>query len=248
VSLLSIQGLSKTFGGLRVIEDVNLEIPIGARHALLGPNGAGKTTLINLISGGLKPDTGSVHIGGRDCTRLSVENIVRQGVARSFQRNSSFPALTVRENLRLAGQAQLLGRWNLWRDRFAYAEPCERAVTVAQQMALEPFLDKPVSELSYGEKRQLEVALALCTRPKLLLLDEPAAGTSPSERIRLRDLIKALPSDMSIIIIEHDLDLVFEICNRITILNYGRVIAEGNQDEIKKNTEVQKAYLGNLHA
>lgn len=245
---LKVESLSKRFGGLHVLEDVAFSIPAGARHALLGPNGAGKTTLINVVSGWLRPDSGKIEIYGEDTTGLPVEKLVRRGLARSFQRNSAIGDLSVLENLCLASHAIMPGHANLWRDRTSYAQPIDRATETAAWMGLDKVLHRSARELSYGEKRQLEVALAMCSKPRLLLLDEPAAGTSPGERGRLRDLIKSLPPDISLVMIEHDIDLVFDVCDSATILSYGQVIAQGSREEIRKSTAVQNAYLGAAHA
>jgi branched-chain amino acid transport system ATP-binding protein len=247
VSELSIAGLNKSFGGLQVISDLNLEIASGARHAVIGPNGAGKTTLFNLITGWLRADSGTITFEGSDIGRLSPPEVTRRGVARSFQRNTLFNGLTTFENLRLACQASDPSRLNPFRDRLDFGGVLERAHGVAHRMGLERHLDHSVSELSYGQKRQLEVAIALCSAPRLLLLDEPAAGTSPAERATLIRLIGELPREMTLLLVEHDMDVVFEVCERITVLSYGRLLATGTPEDVRNDPAVRDAYLGRRH-
>jgi branched-chain amino acid transport system ATP-binding protein len=247
VSELSIAGLNKSFGGLQVISDLNLEIASGARHAVIGPNGAGKTTLFNLITGWLRADSGTITFEGSDIGRLRPPEVTRRGVARSFQRNTLFNGLTTFENLRLACQASDPSRLNPFRDRLDFGGVLERAHGVAHRMGLERHLDHSVSELSYGQKRQLEVAIALCSAPRLLLLDEPAAGTSPAERATLIRLIGELPREMTLLLVEHDMDVVFEVCEQITVLSYGRLLATGTPDDVRNDPAVRDAYLGRRH-
>jgi branched-chain amino acid transport system ATP-binding protein len=244
MSALSISGLNKSFGGLQVINDLNLQVASGARHAVIGPNGAGKTTLFNLITGWLRADAGSIEFEGAELGRLDPPDITRCGVARSFQRNTLFNGLSTFENLRLACQATHPSRYDPIRDRARFGNVAEQARAVARRMGLDARLDLAVSELSYGQKRQLEVAIALCSAPRLLLLDEPAAGTSPAERATLIRLIGELPREVTLLLVEHDMDVVFEVCERITVLSYGRLLATGTPDEVRNDRAVRDAYLG----
>ncbi|MBM3486489.1 MAG: ABC transporter ATP-binding protein [Alphaproteobacteria bacterium] len=248
MALLEIVDLNKSFGALAVINNLYLAVEAGERHAVIGPNGAGKTTLFNLITGWHRPSSGRIAVEGTDLTRLAPQAITFRGLARSFQRNTLFDGLSVLENLRLSVQAQHRARFSLFRDRSAFGEVADEARAVAGQMGLVDVLDRSVSALSYGQKRQLEVGLALCSKPKLLLLDEPAAGTSPAERMRLIDLIADLPRSVTLLLVEHDMDVVFEVCERITVLSYGKLLASGTPDEVRNNLDVRDAYLGKAHA
>jgi branched-chain amino acid transport system ATP-binding protein len=247
---LQIRDLSMSFGAVQVIDRLNLEVARGARHAIIGPNGAGKTTLFNIVTGWLRPTAGEVWLDGKRMDSLTPQSVVRSGFSRSFQRNMLLEGLTVLENLRLACQAFSAARWNPIRSAGSFPDLDEAARHAARQLDLEDVLLRPVRELSYGQKRQLEVAIALCPRPKVLLMDEPAAGTSPAERKKLISLIRSLPSSLTLLLVEHDMDIVFELCERITVLSYGQVLASGTADEIRANPAVREAYLGkaNHHA
>lgn len=244
MNALEIKNLRKAFGGLEVISNFNLSIPQGQRHAVIGPNGAGKTTLFNLVTGWMPPTGGEIMIHGQKLKPGHPDAVTRGGLSRSFQKNMLLENVTVLENLRIACQASHPSRRSLLRSKDSFPEIIEKAHGVAVQMHLETRLDRKVSELSYGQKRQLEVAIALCAEPKILLMDEPAAGTSPDERERLISLINELPRDLTIILVEHDMDVVFGICEIITVLSYGKVLATGTKDEIQANPRVIEAYLG----
>ena len=248
MSALEISNLTKKFGGLEVIRDFNLTIPFGQRHAVIGPNGAGKTTLFNLVTGWMTPTSGRVSIAGVPVQSRRPDRVTRGGLSRSFQKNMLFERLTVFENLRIACQAFHGSRRRMLRSRHAFADVIAKAEAVVQQMNLHDCLSRLVRELSYGQKRQLEVAIALCAEPKILLMDEPAAGTSPSERTRLVSLIRELPKDLTIVIVEHDMDVVFSVCDVISVLSYGKLLATGSREDIQSNTEVIEAYLGAHHA
>lgn len=242
--MLKTTALSKSFGALQATKDVTLHLPPGARHALIGPNGAGKTTLFNLLAGEILPDAGGIELNGRDVTRASPDARARAGLGRSYQRNNLFESETVRQNLLFADIAARGYGWHFWRrladDRRANA----LAEQVAAQVGLAQVLEKPVASLSYGARRQLEVGLALIGKPKVLLLDEPAAGMSAEETGRMLALIDSLPRDLAILIVEHDMDLVFAHADRITVLSYGEVLFEGTPEEVRNSTLVQETYLG----
>lgn len=248
MSALEISNLRKTFGGFEVISEFNLTVPFGQRHAIIGPNGAGKTTLFNLITGWITPTSGRVSVAGVPVQAGRPDRITKGGLSRSFQKNMLFDRLTVFENLRIACQAFHSSRRGIFRSKYAYADVIAKAEAAARQMNLQDCLWRPVSELSYGQKRQLEVAVALCADPKILLMDEPAAGTSPSERTRLVSLIKELPRDLTIVIVEHDMDVVFSVCDVISVLSYGKLLATGTREEIQGNATVIEAYLGAHYA
>lgn len=248
MSALEVRNLSKAFGGLLVISDLDLKVPVGQRHAVIGPNGAGKTTLFNIITGWQPPTSGEILIHGKPVQQGRPDLVTRGGLSRSFQKNMLLESLTVLENLRVACQAFHRSRHSVLRSRQSFPDVVSKARIVAGQMHLDKCLDKEVKELSYGQKRQLEVAIALCAEPKVLLMDEPAAGTSPAERENLIDLINGLSSDLTILLVEHDMDVVFAICDVITVLSYGKVLATGTKDEIRSNPQVIEAYLGQHHA
>jgi branched-chain amino acid transport system ATP-binding protein len=245
---LEVRNLRKSFGAFEVIRDLNLSIPRGERHALIGPNGAGKTTLFNLITGWDVPTAGEIRIEGSAKGRSSPDDVARRGMARSFQKNTLFESVTVFENLRVAAQAMHASRRSIWSSPRSHADVVRQAESAGAQMRLEHVFDCKVNELSYGQKRQLEVAIALCSRPRILLMDEPAAGTSPTERAHLIALLQKLPRDLTIVLVEHDMDVVFAVCDVVTVLSYGRVLASGAPDVIKRDPLVIEAYLGHGHA
>lgn len=229
---LRVSGLRKRFGGVAAVDDVSLDLAAGELHAVIGPNGAGKTTLINLLSGALRPTAGTIVLDGRDVTALAMHRRVRLGLARSYQITSLFPNFTVLENLALA----LQGAGN----------PDDRDRTHAEldAVGLGARGDQFVGTLAHGERRQLELGLALATGARLLLLDEPMAGMGPEEATRIIGLIEALKGQRTILLVEHDMDAVFRLADRISTLVYGRVIASGSPDEIRRHPEVRRAYLG----
>ncbi|MGY3484708.1 branched-chain amino acid transport system ATP-binding protein [Bradyrhizobium sp. USDA 4011] len=247
MSALEVRKLCKAFGGLNVISDLNLTVPPGQRRAVIGPNGAGKTTFLNLVTGWLIPTSGDVLVDGR-AVATNPEKVTHSGIARSFQRNMLMEDLTVMENLRVACQAFDTCRRVFWRSKREFTDLIEKARRAAERMHLTDTLQVPAKHLSYGQKRQLEVALALCADPKILLMDEPAAGTSPQERAQLIDLINKLPKDLTIVLVEHDMDVVFSTCDIITVLSYGKVLATGTRREIQEDRTVIEAYLGHRHA
>jgi branched-chain amino acid transport system ATP-binding protein len=232
MTMLSVRGLHKHFGGVLAVDDVGLELAEGELHAVIGPNGAGKTTLIHLLSGALKPDAGVIVLDGRDVTRLAMHRRVRLGLARSYQITSVFPNITVLENLALAVQGAS-GR----DDR-------DRARGALDVVGLGARADDLAGALAHGERRRLELGLALSTGARLLLLDEPMAGMGPEEAARIVDLLSALKRKRTILLVEHDMDAVFRLADRITTLLDGRVIASGAPEEIRRHPEVRRAYLG----
>jgi branched-chain amino acid transport system ATP-binding protein len=245
---LAVSSVSKSFGGVHAVRSTNLLVPVGERRALIGPNGAGKTTLFNLIAGELPADEGKIEIFGIDITKKTVQGRANLGLGRTYQISQLFLELTVEENLFLAGRANHKIEFHffkLWRN---YEEERRWARQVAEQVGLINHLDQKVSEISHGLQRQLEVGMAIAMRPRLIMLDEPAAGLSPSERLILTRLIKDLPREVTLILIEHDMEIVLDLADNITVLHHGAVIAEGTPAEIKTNQEVQDVYLGSAHA
>ena len=242
--MLRAENLCKAFGALQVTRDVSLEIPEGERHAIIGPNGAGKTTLFNLLAGELAPDAGAILIDDRDITRLPPNRRARLGLARSFQKNNLFPRRSVRDNLLLADIAARGYGYRFWSRLAARKDAFFKAETIAGQIGLADDMERGVAELSYGAQRQLEVGLALMAEPKVLLLDEPTSGMSPEETGRMLRLIDDLPRSLTVLMIEHDMDVVFAHADRITVLNYGEVLMQGRPEEVRGSDVVQETYLG----
>ncbi|HEX5698197.1 MAG TPA: ABC transporter ATP-binding protein [Rhodoferax sp.] len=242
--LLRVDGLVKSYGGLRATDHANLSVQAGEIHALIGPNGAGKTTLIQLISGALKPDAGRINFDGTDITRMPMHRRVAHGLARSFQITSIFQRLSVLDNIALAVQAQAGHSLNFWRPARRDANRYALAFDVAERVGLGLQVHQLGGALSHGEQRQLEVGLALATRPKLLLLDEPMAGMGPDESERMLGLLQNLRGETTLLLVEHDMNAVFRLADRISTLVSGRVIACGTPDEIRQHPEVRLAYLG----
>ena len=244
MSALRVERLVKNFGGLTALNGVSLSVERGERRAIIGPNGAGKTTLFNLISGELRPTRGQVFLGSRDVTTLPPEGRANLGLGRTFQRNNLFFALSVFENVRLAVQHHWRIASNLFRPASAYDEVQAETMAMLERLGLAERRDAPVRHLSYGQQRALEVALALATAPQVLLLDEPTAGMSPAETAEMVRLIEALPRTLTLLIVEHDMDVVFSLADRIMVLHYGEVLAEGNLEVVRKDPQVQQIYLG----
>jgi branched-chain amino acid transport system ATP-binding protein len=242
--LLLIEGLTRYFGALSALNGVSLKIAAQERRALIGPNGAGKTTLFNLITGDLAPSAGRILFDGDVITGLPVHAVARRGMSRSFQRTNLFPKLSVLENLRLAAAAGGRGSYDVFGRIQRYPAPLDRARTVAEMVNLTGRLTEVVGRLSYGEQRQLEVGVALATSPMLLLLDEPTAGMSPEETQRMTRMLEGLPRAVTQLIIEHDMDVVSSLADRVTVLHYGEVLAEGTFDEVKDDPRVYEVYLG----
>ncbi|HVQ77448.1 MAG TPA: ABC transporter ATP-binding protein [Candidatus Binatia bacterium] len=242
--LLAIEALRRHFGALSAVNDVSLRVEARERRAVIGPNGAGKTTLFNLITGQLAPTAGRIVFDGQPLTGLAPYAVARRGVSRSFQRTNVFPRLSVRENLRLAAAADGRGSYRLLGRVERLEAPRARAAEVAEVVHLDGRLDEPAGRLSYGEQRQLEVGIALATAPKLLLLDEPTAGMSPEETLRMTRMLSTLPRMVTLLIIEHDMDVVASLADRVTVLHHGEVLTEGTFDEVKADPRVYDVYLG----
>ena len=242
--LLRIEGLQKRFGGIVATDGVTLEVARGEIHALIGPNGAGKTTLIAQISGSLAPDAGRIVFGGIDITSLPQHERVRAGLARSYQTTSIFRRFSVAENLALAVQARSGSSFAFWQPVAREVALVEEAREIAFRVGLENRVDTIAGSLAHAEQRSLEAGLALATNPKLLLLDEPMAGMGPDESQRMIALIHRLRATVSVLLVEHDMDAVFRLADRISVLVNGAVIATGTPVEIRNNPEVRRAYLG----
>ena len=243
-TLLQLDGVVKRFGALAATDHAQLSVRSGEIHALIGPNGAGKTTLIHLISGALAPDAGCIHFDGMDVTPMPMHQRVRHGLARSYQVTSIFKRLSVLDNVALAVQAHAPGSRNVWRLARCDSERYDMAAEVAARVGLRHQLQHLAGSLSHGQQRQLEVGLALATRPKLLLLDEPMAGMGPDESARMVDLLHSLRGEATLLLVEHDMDAVFRLAERISVLVYGKVIASGRTDDIRAHPQVRAAYLG----
>ena len=247
-ALLRIEALSKRFGGVLASDAISLEVPAGELHAIIGPNGAGKTTLIGQLAGEIAPDGGRIEFAKADITRLPAWRRSRLGLARSFQITSLFPDFSALDNVALAVQAHAGHSFRFWRD--ARSEPGlrEPARAALARLAIAERADMLVSRLSHGEQRQLELAVALATRPRMLLLDEPMAGMGPDESARMVATLRELKGELTILLIEHDMEAVFALADRITVLVYGRIIASGAPEAIRADEKVREAYLGEQEA
>jgi ABC-type branched-subunit amino acid transport system ATPase component len=241
---LELQAVSKSFGGLRAVDGVTLEVRPGERRALIGPNGAGKTTLFNLIAGALPVSSGRIILFDRDVTAASASLRARHGLARTFQITNLFPDLSVRENCLLAIQAHSSSRFAMLRPLSAFGDLQGRARAALEAVGLAGVADAVVRNLSHGEQRQLEIALALAGRPRMLLLDEPTAGLSPAESRLMAALLARLDPAITVLMIEHDMDIALELSPRVTVLHYGCVIADGSRDEVRADPQVREIYLG----
>jgi len=244
MSLFVAEGLVKRFGGLLATDHVSLTVMPGEIHALIGPNGAGKSTLVNLISGLLPADGGRVLLDGVDLTAMAPQQRVRHGLARCFQIASVFRNDSVRDNLLLAMQARAGSSFRCLRRRAAETALMDGALALADKVGLGEVLDRPAGTLAHGMQKRLDVALALAARPKLLLLDEPMAGMGPEDSLQMLGLIERLRGDTAILLIEHDMDAVFQLADRISVLVYGRVLTSGDAAHVKAHPEVQAVYLG----
>jgi len=246
-ALLSVQSLTRRFGGLVAVSDVTLDLHRGEVHAVIGTNGAGKSTLINMLSGEIEASAGQIRLDGQDITRRSQALRARSGVGRSYQRTTIFPEFTVHENCRLAAQAANPRPWAFWQDARSCASSNAAADEALQAAGLAEVARRVAGALSHGAKRQLEVAMCLATRPRVLLLDEPLAGMGAEETDRMLALLQRLKASHAILLVEHDMDAVFRIADRITVMVNGAVIASGDPASIRDNPQVRTAYLGEEH-
>ena len=242
--LLEIEGLTKRFGGVVAAHEVSLALPAGELHAIIGPNGAGKSTLIGQLTGEVAPDSGRIRFDGQEITNLPVYQRSQLGLARSFQVTTLFPDFTALDNVALSVQAHSGHSFHFWRNAQSEAELREPAQMALARVGLTERAATPVADLSHGERRQLEIAMALAGRPRMLLLDEPMAGMGPEESARLVELLRALKGGITVMLIEHDIDAVFALADRISVLVYGRIIATGDPAAIRADHAVREAYLG----
>jgi branched-chain amino acid transport system ATP-binding protein len=246
--ILKTEDLTKEFAGFVAVNGVNLEVRRGTIHALIGPNGAGKTTCFNLLTKFLTPTRGRITFKGSDITAMQPADIARLGVVRSFQISAVFPHLTVLENVRVALQRKRGGSFDFWRSRSVLDDLNDRAVELIADVGLADFVDATAVELPYGRKRALEIATTLALDPEMLLLDEPTAGMGHEDIERISDLIKRVAADRTVLMVEHNLSVVENLCHRITVLTRGRVLAEGDYNTVSNNSEVREAYMGVGHA
>ena len=247
--LIRTERLTKSFGALTAVNEVTLEVEAGSLHSVIGPNGAGKTTFFNLLTGQHAPTSGRIILDGRDIAGTPPHAVAHLGIARSFQRTNIFPTLSLLDNVWLAAFARQ-GSWRglAWRRADRYPELRERGLAVLGEVGLGDKAAEPAREISHGEQRQLELAIALAASPRLLLLDEPAAGLSPDETQKMVALVKKLKGRYTIVLIEHKIDIVMTISDRISVMHFGSVIAEGSPAQIQRNAEVRRAYLGGIAA
>ncbi len=240
--MLETHKLTKAFGGLMAVLNVDFSLERGELRAIIGPNGAGKTTFFNMIAGNLPPTRGQILFKGQDITALPPHRRSHLGIGRSYQITNIFPDLSTLENLRVAVQSRTV-HYNMWRDADTLAEVNRKAEEILRYVNLLDKWDTSAADLAHGEQRYLEIGIALATEPELLLLDEPTAGMSPEETRKTADFIKGLSKDLTIILVEHDMEVVMGISDRITVLHYGEVLAEGTPEEIRQNAEAQRVYL-----
>ena len=243
-AMLEVTGLCKAFGGLRVTRAVDLQVARGERHLLIGPNGAGKTTLFNLIAGDLPADQGSIRLEGLDVTRASTAVRAQRGVARTYQIVTLFGRDNLLHNVKLALLGKSARRWRPWGNFDTDRELSERALQVLESVGLAAKAALPLEQTSYGEKRRLEFAMALAQAPRLLLLDEPLAGLSTAERANITELLAAVPREITIVMIEHDMQAALALADRITLLHYGEVITAGTRQQVVDDPRTQQIYLG----
>jgi len=243
-SALELGDLRKSFGGLPAMNGVSLRVEAGERRLIIGPNGAGKTTLFNLITGDLERDSGSIRLFGHEVSRLKPHQRAHRGLARTYQIITPFPKDSLQHNIVLSRLGLRRMRWGTFKALARYTEVEEEAREVLKRVGLEHLSRRPIAEVAYGEKRRLEIAMALAQKPKLLLLDEPLAGLSREERAAMKDLIGRIPREATVVMIEHDMDTALDLAERITVLHYGSVIVEGTRAEIIADPKTREVYLG----
>jgi branched-chain amino acid transport system ATP-binding protein len=241
---LEIIDLNKAFGGLKVTQGVSLSIRPGERRLIIGPNGAGKTTLFNQISGDMRPNSGRIRLFGEDVTTLAAYQRAHRGLSRTYQIITLFAGDTLEHNVTLGLLGLLSSRWQMWRPLSSYRHLAEDARRTLDSVGLLNLADRPVSELAYGEKRRLELAMALAQKPRVLLLDEPLAGLSDNERGTVKSLIASIPKEVTVVMIEHDMDTALDLAETVTLLNYGRVIVDGERDTVIADERTREVYLG----
>jgi branched-chain amino acid transport system ATP-binding protein len=246
MAILELRGVDKSFGALEVLSRIDLDIEEGKITSVIGPNGAGKTTLFNVITGRFPASAGAILFKKRDITRMKAPEITLAGLARSFQITNIFKRLTVSENIFLAVQTKSPQRLSLFSRAKGMNEVGEKAAQILERIGLQKWADVPAGQLSHGDQRHLEIGMTLATGPELLMLDEPTSGMSPAEAAQTMDLIKDLSGDFTVLLIEHNMDLVMNISDRIVVLNFGRKIAEGSPEEVADNPEVRRVYLGGV--
>ncbi len=242
--ILETDGLTKQFAGFVAVKDVNLRVRQGSIHALIGPNGAGKTTCFNLITKFLQPSAGSIRFDGRDITKTAPDQVAREGLVRSFQISAVFPHLTALENVRLALQRPTGLSFHFWKPSDVLTRLHERARELLDAVGLSEFVETPAGELAYGRKRALEIATTLALEPKVMLLDEPMAGMGHEDIARVSELIRKVSKNRTVLMVEHNLEVVATLSDRITVLQRGQILAEGTYDEVSKNPDVRQAYMG----
>jgi branched-chain amino acid transport system ATP-binding protein len=238
--------LTKTFGGVHAVEKVSMKVPVGQRRALIGPNGAGKTTLFNCITGTFPPTSGKIFLFGKDVSRLAEHRRTAMGIGRTYQITDVFHDLTVLENVILAVQGNRPQKWIMHRSVNGFSDALKRAGEELDRVGLTRRTHDIVQHLSYGERRQLELALALASKPRVLFLDEPCSGLSPGERQRIAEIIREFPQDITLILIEHDMSVALSLADQVAVLHRGRIILEGTPDEIRSNQEVREVYFGKV--
>ncbi len=249
MAILETKDLTKAFGALTAVNAVSMRIEAGSLHSIIGPNGAGKTTLFNLLTGTFAPTSGRIVFDGKDITGTPANRVAHLGLARSYQRTSVFPAFSLFDNVWVAAFAT--GKsWNglMWKSANEFPDAAERARQSLRDVGLEGKSSQLAREISHGEQRQLELAIALAAAPRVLLLDEPAAGLSPEETRKMVSLVRALKGRYTIVLIEHKMDIIMSVSDRISVMHFGSLIAEGTPGEIQKNPEVRRAYLGGVAA
>lgn len=245
--VLKTTNLTKKFGGLIAVDDVSFKVEAGDVQSIIGPNGAGKSTFFKLISGEHKATEGNIIFDGRDITALPQAAISHRGIAVAYQITNIFPMLTAMENIRVAAQSRVT-TFNFWSRVLSLERVLDQTLDILEQIGLMEFKDEIASNLSHGDQKRLEIGIALATRPKLLLLDEPTAGLAPTETRQVIELIKEISKNLTIILVEHKMKVVMEVSDKITVLHYGRLLAQGNPDEIRGNEEVRRVYLGGVKA
>ncbi len=243
---IEVAELTKTFGGIHAVQTVSMKVPAGQRRALIGPNGAGKTTLFNCIAGSLAPSAGRIFLFGEDVTHLAEHRRTAMGIGRTFQITNVFHQLSVMENVLLAVNGTRGRKWVMHRSIEVFSESLDEASELLELVGLAQRSTMSVQHLSYGERRQLEIALALASKPRVLLLDEPASGLSPGERQNIARTIKELPRDITVILIEHDMSVVLGLADQVAVLHHGRLLIEGTPDEVRADAEVREVYLGKV--